>query len=285
MNLFGKTGKEMTNNVETKKTPSISVVIPVWNGAKTLETTIVSCLNQTLQPIEILVCDDGSTDESSEIVKIIQNPRVVWVSGNHSGTPGIPRNRGAEQARGEWIAFCDSDDEWLPEKLEKQILEVEKQKCRASCTNALVKKDNITTNQKVSNWKKKKLSFKNLLNTNNIICSSTMIHSSIYKEIGGFSDIVEYGAFADYIYWLRVATKTDFAFVNEPLVIYDDHPETSLRSSFTDGRLLKEKTLRNFIDWAKINKLHFFIFQTRISILKGWVKKSLSDMIKLCFKR
>ncbi len=275
----------MQNKEEIKKYPSISVVVPVWNGEKTLEATIRSCLNQTISPIEILVCDDGSTDESKKVIENINDNRVIWISGIHSGSPAGPRNTGLKISKGEWIAFCDSDDEWLPEKLEKQISEVRKQKCKAVCTNALIKKDTIIVNQKVSNWRKKKLSFKNLLSTNNVVCSSTMIHSSIYKEIGGFSDIVEYAAFADYIYWLRVSTKTDFAFVNDPLVIYYDHPETSLRSLFKDGRLLKEKVLHNFIDWANKNKLYFFVFQAKTSLLKEWVKKLLNDMIKPCYKK
>ncbi len=266
----------------------ISVVIPVWNGAQTLEATIKSCLDQTLPPIEILVCDDGSTDTSKDIVLKMANERVVWVADEHSGSPAGPRNRGLSRAQGEWIAFCDSDDEWLPTKLEKQICLAEMLKCRAVCTNAFIKINDNVTSKTVSNWNKEKISFRNLLNSNNIVCSSVMIHSSIYKQINGFTETVLYGSFADYIYWLRVSTLTDFAFINEPLMIYDDHPLTSIRSSFTDGKLLKEKSLDNFINWAKGQKkvkLYLYILYIKLHLAIEWVKKLLRDKIKICYKK
>ena len=179
----------------------ISVVIPIWNGAKTLEATVRSCLNQTLPPIEILVCDDGSDDNSKEVVQSIGDNRVVWLSGNHSGSPAGPRNRGLSISKGDWVAFCDSDDEWLPTKLEKQVSLVKKLNYKAVCADALIKINGVITSKKVSNWKNKTISFKNLLKTNNVVCSSAMIHSSIFRKIGGFSEVVKYGAFADYIYW------------------------------------------------------------------------------------
>jgi teichuronic acid biosynthesis glycosyltransferase TuaG len=263
----------------------ISVVIPTYNSAHTLEATITSCLNQTLHPYEILVCDDGSTDNSKEVVEALQDPRVIWIPGTHSGTPAVPRNLGLKRAHGEWIAFCDSDDQWLPTKIEKQISLTKRLDCKAVSTNAVLKINNVITNIQASSWRKEELSFKNLLRTNNIICSSAMIHSSVFNEIGGFPEELEYRSFEDYIYWLRVTTKTNFAYINESLVIYDDHPETSLRSTFKDGRLLKEKTLRNFINWAKEHRLYFFIVQAQMSLLEGWVKKNLSDIIKICYKR
>lgn len=272
------------NNINTK----ISVIIPNWNGEKILESVIRSCLNQTLPPFEVLVCDDGSTDNSKEAVERINDSRVIWVPSLHSGTPAVPRNNGMKVSKGDWIAFCDNDDEWLPTKLEKQIYLAEKLKCKAICTNAFIKINGDITSKTVSNWSKHKITFRNLLKSNNIVCSSVVIHSSVFKEINGFSEIVEYGSFADFICWLRVSSKTNFAFVNEPLVIYDDHPLTSIRSSFTDGKLLKEISLNNFINWAKEQrkfKLHLYIFYIRIHIMIEWVKKLLRDKIVICYKK
>jgi glycosyltransferase involved in cell wall biosynthesis len=226
------------------------------------------------------VCDDGSDDGSKKIIEDIDDVRVIWVSGNHSGTPAIPRNRGMSMSKGEWIAFCDSDDEWLPAKLEEQIDMITKSKCMASCTSSLIKKNGTVTDQKVSSWNKKTISFKKLLRINDIVCSSTMIHSSIFNKIGGFPEELEYRSFEDYIYWLRISTKTDFAFVSKPLVIYDDHPETSLRSLFKDGYLLRLKTLNNFIDWAIQRKLYWFVIQAKKQVLKDRLKKILRDKIR-----
>jgi len=261
--------------------PTISVIIPTWNSAHTLAATITSCLNQTYSPLEILVCDDGSTDESRSIVEQFADPKVQWVSGEHSGTPGVPRNTGMQLAQGEWLAICDSDDTWLPEKLEKQMAAAVKYSCDAVCANAFIKINTDTTSKKVSQWNKPTLSFANLLKTNNIVCSSAMIHSSLYKKLGGFSEIVEYGSFADYIYWLRIATSTRFAFVNEPLIIYDDHPLTSMRSTALSNETIQNKVFNDFI---KNNNPSIFTLMVRVKQSVLLIKKILKNSIKYLYK-
>ena len=267
------------------KNTKISVIIPTYNNKKTLDTTIKSCLNQTLVPSEILVCDDGSTDDSKDIVKKINNPKVIWVPNIHTGIPAIPRNNGMMIAKGEWIAFCDSDDEWLPKKLEGQLLEIIKQNSKACSTNAVIKKNNIITNKNLLNWKKENINFKNLLKTNNIICSSAIIHSSIYKKIGGFPEEKKYRGFEDYIYWLRVLTFTNFAFIKEPLVIYDDHPETSIRSNSTSDAELKSLSFNNFILWSKEYENSMFeILNYKYLIQLNLIKQKIIDKIKSIIK-
>src|SRR4051794_13419670 len=100
---------------------SVSVIIPTWNRAATLGPAIQSVLNQTYPPREVLVCDDGSTDNSVDVVAQLDDQRIRWLPGGRGGRPAIPRNRGIGAATGEWLAFLDSDDEWLPDKLERQL--------------------------------------------------------------------------------------------------------------------------------------------------------------------
>lgn len=254
----------------------ISVIIPNWNGAKTLEAVIRSCINQTLKPIEILVCDDGSTDESKKIVEQINNNLVKWIPLAHSGTPAVPRNKGINISTGEWIAFCDNDDEWLPTKLEKQISSATKLNCEASCTNATRRVDGINIDNKMITYKKEKISFCDILNSNSIVCSSSMVKKSILEKVGGFSETVEHGSYADFICWLRVLTKTDFAFINEPLVIYDDHPQTSIRANETSAEKLKTIALDNFTIWSKKMNIPYF----RYLIKKHTIKNNLLKLIK-----
>lgn len=100
---------------------SISVVIPAYNRAKTINYCLDSVLKQTLAPLEVLVVDDCSTDGTVDIVRAYQDSRVRCIVLEKNSGAQAARNRGIREARGEWIAFQDSDDEWLPEKLEKQI--------------------------------------------------------------------------------------------------------------------------------------------------------------------
>jgi glycosyltransferase involved in cell wall biosynthesis len=261
--------------------PTISVVIPTWNSAATLKATIESCLEQTLSSLEILVCDDGSTDHSYELVASIQDPRIKWIEGLHSGTPAVPRNRGLAAAQGEWVAFCDSDDQWLPGKLAKQMAALENNSCEISCTNALRKIDGIIAPQTISDWKKEFISFGDLLRGNIVVCSSVMMKRSLYTALGGFPDNIDYAGFEDYLYWLRVATKTDFAFVDEALVIYDDHPATSIRSINLSNAAIQTSV---FDDFIKQSRPFIFKIQVRIRRLELAVKKTVKNSIKYLYR-
>jgi glycosyltransferase involved in cell wall biosynthesis len=102
--------------------PSISVVIPAHNRAGELPRSVGSVLAQTLPPLEVIVVDDGSTDETARAVEEL-GVRYVQLP-ERSGAQAA-RNRGIAEARGDWIAFQDSDDEWLPDKLERQVAQIE----------------------------------------------------------------------------------------------------------------------------------------------------------------
>jgi len=101
------------------KKPYFSVVIPLYDKEKYISKTLESVLKQTFENFEIIVIDDGSTDKSCEIVRSIKDSRIRLIR-QENGGPSKARNRGIQEAKGEFIAFLDADDEWLPEKLEKQ---------------------------------------------------------------------------------------------------------------------------------------------------------------------
>lgn len=98
---------------------TVSVVIPCYNGSAFVRETLESALNQTHAPLEAIVVDDGSTDDSASIAESFGSP--VRVIRQENQGESVARNRGIEEARGEWIAFLDADDVWKPEKLEKQL--------------------------------------------------------------------------------------------------------------------------------------------------------------------
>jgi glycosyltransferase involved in cell wall biosynthesis len=101
--------------------PAISVVIPVYNRAGAIRKCLESILRQTFSPLEVIVVDDCSTDATADIVRSFSDPRVRCIVLEKNSGAQAARNRGIREAKGEWIAFQDSDDEWLPDKLERQV--------------------------------------------------------------------------------------------------------------------------------------------------------------------
>jgi len=102
-------------------TPSVSVVIPVYNRAATIRPAIDSVLRQTYADFELIVVDDGSSDDTREVVAAIADPRLRLIQTPRNMGASAARNLGTREARAPWVAFQDSDDEWLPLKLEKQM--------------------------------------------------------------------------------------------------------------------------------------------------------------------
>ncbi|NBQ48494.1 MAG: glycosyltransferase family 2 protein, partial [Sphingobacteriia bacterium] len=88
----------------------ISVIIPNYNRAAFLKQAIESVLAQTYPVLEILICDDGSQDESRSVVQAFADHRIQWLDCGRNGRPAIPRNKGVQRAKGQWLAFLDNDD-------------------------------------------------------------------------------------------------------------------------------------------------------------------------------
>jgi glycosyltransferase involved in cell wall biosynthesis len=107
-----------------KRTPMISVVVPAFNVASTIHQTLVSISNQTFPNIEIIVVDDGATDDTPKIISRYSDPRIRVIRQANRGLAGA-RNTGIHHSQGKYIAFCDSDDLWEPEKLERHFSHLE----------------------------------------------------------------------------------------------------------------------------------------------------------------
>ncbi len=110
----------MVTYINSEK-PLVSVIIPTYNRADLLGRAIQSALDQTYQKIEIIIVDDASNDNTEEIVRKFHNKNVVYIRHNCNKGGGAARNAGIIASNGEYIAFLDDDDEWLNDKLEKQI--------------------------------------------------------------------------------------------------------------------------------------------------------------------
>ena len=116
----------------------ISVIIPTFNRANSyLLRAINSVLSQSYKPLEILICDDGSTDNTKAIIDSLDSNLVKYLYCGRNKRPSVPRNIGIKKAKGNWIAFLDSDDYWYENKLEVQVKILKKESTiNAICSNA-----------------------------------------------------------------------------------------------------------------------------------------------------
>ncbi len=105
--------------------PQVSVIIPLYNKGPYIKRALDSVLSQTFQDYEVIVVDDGSTDDGPEVVSGYKDARLRIIHQENAG-PGAARNRGIKEAKGQYIAFLDADDEWLPEFLENSVLNLQK---------------------------------------------------------------------------------------------------------------------------------------------------------------
>jgi len=198
----------------------VSVVMPSYNAARFVTAAIDSVLAQTFQDFEILVVDDGSTDNTREVLEKYDSPKIRYLYKKNGGVASA-RNYGIENARGKYIAFLDADDLWLPEKLEKQIALLEANEEIGLVYAATEKVDeNLQTVGYIKANSYEDYCEALLLNLNIIAgsCSSAIVRRDIALKTNGFD--AEFSTCADWEYWLRLSLLTQFAPVKEYLVKY-----------------------------------------------------------------
>jgi len=115
----------------------VSIITPTYNCGKYIAETIESVLAQTYTNWEMIIVDDCSTDNTKEIVESYKDERIKYFCNDKNSGAAISRNKALREANGEWIAFLDSDDLWLPEKLEHQLAFMKKNSCTFSCTGRI----------------------------------------------------------------------------------------------------------------------------------------------------
>lgn len=235
---------------------TVSVIIPNYNRAQDLLAAVMSVLAQTYPVLEVIVCDDGSTDNGKELITALNDSRVQWLDCGKNGMPSIPRNKGIAQSKGEWLAFLDNDDAWHPEKLAKQMDALEKTRLLASSTNAYrINHEGKNLGVLHSHALPAVLTMDELIHINWVICSSAIIHCSLLDKVIGFPESPTLRALEDYALWLRVASITSFAYVDEALVNYKDLPQQSIRANDDGKYIQRERIFDNFYRWCQSTRM------------------------------
>jgi len=246
--------------------PKISVIISVYNGAKFLSHSIESVINQDFTDWELLIIDDGSTDNTKEIVDgyVKKDKRLKYFYEENSGGPAKPKNLGFSKSSGSYIAYLDQDDEWLPTKLSKQINLFE------NTTNSklgLVTSDVILVNESEKRLKQYKSPFN--LNLNDLLIydyifsnSSVMLKREVIETIGPRDETPDMGYYEDWDMWLRIKSSGyDFDVVREFLINYTVRNQSlSQKASYVQKARYNEYFFNKHADLYKKSNLSYKIF-------------------------
>jgi glycosyltransferase involved in cell wall biosynthesis len=244
---------------------SVSVIIPTYNRAHTLPRAIDSVLSQTLAPLEIIVVDDGSVDDTARLM----HERYDQYDYHQQANQGVSsaRNRGIDKARGEWIALLDSDDRWLPNKLQTQFDALAGSPHYRLChTNELWIRNGVRVNQMNKHAKSGGKIFQRCLPLCVISPSSVVMHRTLFDDFGGFD--TQLPACEDYDLWLRICAREEVLFIDKPLIEkYGGHPDQLSRRHWGMDRF-RVRSLLNLLENTKLKQ------DDRIAAINTLVKKS-----------
>ena len=230
--------------------PEISIITPCYNSEKFLEQTIESVLHQTFTDWEWIITDDFSKDNSVEIIKKIQDPRIILIESKKNGGAGNARNLSLEKASGRFITFLDADDFWEPNFLEEMISFMKKENAELAYSNYSRCDDDLKP--KIEDFKAdKEVTFHNLLKTCRLSLLSSMYDSKrVGKEFFPSGSKRE-----DHVMWLNLLKKIP---VGKPL------NKTMAKYRMHESSVSRKKT--------KIMKDQYLVYKDymKFSTLKSW---------------
>ncbi len=209
---------------------AVSVIIPAYNAQAFLGRAIQSVEAQSFRDFEIVVVDDGSTDGTADVARGFSSVR--YVRGSHGGEAAA-RNRGLAEARSELVAFVDADDEWLPEKLARQIAFMEKLGSSFSYTDSYVVRNGsrvrYSTLARARRGEILSPLIDDWLDQAFILPTEVMASRALLQKVGGFEGGLPAPGHVDYGLWLKLALRgTRFDYLDEPLALYyRGHPSVS----------------------------------------------------------
>jgi glycosyltransferase involved in cell wall biosynthesis len=199
-----------------QKKPLISVIIPTYNRGWIIKEAIDSVMAQNYRDFELIIVDDGSTDNTSDILNSYHGDILVFRQENRGVSAA--RNRGILEASGRFIAFLDSDDLWLPQKLFRQVEFFNKNPDAKICqTEETWIRNGVRVNPKRKHKKPCGMIFEPSLALCLISPSAVMIRRSLFEKVGGFDETLP--ACEDYDLWLRISCRYPVYLIETPLII------------------------------------------------------------------
>ncbi|MAF85421.1 MAG: glycosyl transferase family 2 [Dehalococcoidales bacterium] len=224
----------------------VSVILPTYNRANMLTEAIDSALNQTFKDFELIIINNYSTDNTESVVKSYDDKRIRYFKNRNNGLVSVNRNYGIQKSRGEYTAFLDDDDLWLPEKLEKQVKLLDSNKELGlvySGSHVIDNKGNLIRHTYFRGIKPCRGDvFNELLVSNFIPQLTVLVRRETLDKVGKFD--TKYKIAQDYDLWLRIAAHYQVDFIDQPLAKYRFHKDGASQKemirSFQEEILAKE---------------------------------------------
>ena len=265
----------------------ISVIIPTYNRKHLISRAIKSVINQSFKPFEIIIVDDGSDDGTYEFInQFFREIKLIRQSNNGVSSA---RNLGIKNAKGNWIAFLDSDDEWFSKKLELQKKAIDhSDKYLISHTNEIWIRNGVRVNQMKKHQKYGGYIFEKSLDICRISPSSVLINRKIFEDIGKFDETLK--ICEDYDFWLRISSKYPVLFLDELLIKkYGGHKDQLSKNTIgiEQYRIQSlEKILKNIkLNNSQFNSAIFMILKKLDIYKKGLIKRKKSEEIDIVQKK
>lgn len=243
----------------------ISVVMAAYNAEKTIQQAVLSVLGQTYQNLELLVVDDGSSDNTKDLVKGLaaKDSRIKLICSPSNHGVSHARKCAMKKAEGSWIAILDSDDVWVPDKLEKQIALQKMRDAELLFTGSAF----MDENGKRLEWElhvPEEISYRKLLKQNLVSNSSVLVRKSLYEKFFVENDSLH----EDFAVWLAITKIGVRAYgINEPLLIY-----RLAKSSKSGNKLRAAKMNWNTYRYIGLNMLEtcYYMFWYVINALQKY---------------
>jgi len=275
--------------MDNKDEYKISVIIPTFNCKNYLQRAINSVLSQSFPPTEIIVIDDGSTDNTKIFIQ--ENyPQLKYIYQENLG-PSIARNTGIKYAKSDWICFLDADDEWLSNNLKDKIDIIKRHPCLIWCASPYILKygDNKNVYINFSNINKENSQILNIFNDTKkfkdkvkaelISTCSVMIKRNVLVELGGFDESLKYGEDIDL--WFRIALKyPQIGYTEKSSYIYYRNINHSLTKTINNSENINEEIKRINKSWVNTLNGATELKKDAANILNIWVYREIKKIIK-----
>ena len=207
--------------------PRVSVIIPTYNRSELLVKAVASVLDQSFGDFELLVIDDCSPDDTREKIESVGDSRVTYFRNPENKGVSGSRNFGIEKSQGEYRAVLDDDDEWLPEKLERQVGILDNGPSNLGLVYTGSLSVDLATGSLIETTipRYKGNVLNDLAVLNFIPTSSVLVRRECFTKIGLFDENLSYAE--DFDLWIRISTEFLIDYIRDPLLVHKDHPQTT----------------------------------------------------------